>query len=439
MAEQFIKNSSEEMLRVNSEPLEVIGRMIDSDEFILAARELKDGYDADRTRFILKNIVEAYGTRFDDRLKLMAKKDYYRSPDRDYVSGGIPVQVKNGWVTIHGAKFPTRGKIEAQNRFLKNLTNILYISNEELRDSPDLSFRPCRQKIILRIQEKKPLRILLDVDESRGIAVIYDFRFQTAFYVPISEGIIKKGAITNLLLIHGAGGSRSTGDSMVGPMLYFRKKFGYSAITFDTPNHGHATHSEDFHDLDLFLEWMDSVLSYLRYLAPRKAHVAIGRSHGDNVLEEYCIRRPYKLDGMVGISGYHPAWTEPNIPHMNKRVDEGALTFNQEGMRMAMAHEGVDAIFTNGKISKYRIRDGQCQWTFLKKEHQTPALKISGTKDPEYMHGFPTFILERRREAERKRQKFLVIENGSHDLLSLTNNSQHKEVYQAIKEFVEGL
>lgn len=372
-----------------------------------------------------------------------AKQKRYPVPDRGLDIPGHTVVVKEGWGRIDGVKVEIKGPVKTQNEKLKQVALLLDIPEAELAKSVALAHPMFKERVRKKILRGEPLRRLVKINEGAGIAVIHDERFGTVFYIPYNSGWVMRQAKAMVPMIPGAGGARSTGATMQAPMVRLRS-LKYNAVTFDTPNHGLAVRDAYFNDLKKFMEWIDVVLGYFRFLAnegPRILPlVPIGRSHGENTLLQYAVDHPGKLDGLIGVSGYDPAWDDRTFPHLLERIKEGDFVPHPAGLVMAAAHDGVklavEGAFLNeeGTITA-PSRDAMSikvdgdkkppQWAFLDPLTcgawvLTPSLHFSATQDTDYQ-GVDRFWEERTAWVEGLPgdHRIVVIPGGRHDLLSL--------------------
>ncbi|MBI4125101.1 MAG: hypothetical protein HY609_05160 [Deltaproteobacteria bacterium] len=354
-------------------------------------------------------------------------------PDRVMEILGWQVRVEGGEAKIDGVSFTLRGNIVAQDKKIRDIAATLAIPPSERELGAALAHPMFREEVERRLRTGEPLRKLLAVNDQIGVAVVFDHRFGTAFYIPYKTGWVMGDCRAIVPMFHGGGGARSTGLTMQAPAIRLRRLYGFNAVAFDTPNHGQSVRDKRFHNLDEFIGWMYTLLGYFRYLSSGKVPVvAIGRSHGDNALDEYAARYPGRLDGVIGISGYDPAWGPATLPTLRRRVAQGTFDPHPTGTPMVEAHD--------------------TQWTFLRdgsddRRRQTPTLYMSGTADEEYSEGVPDFYEQRRARAERLGHRMLVVEGGAHDLLSLnrermrtqSEGEEMKRVYEEVNAFIEGV
>ena len=381
------------------------------------------------------------------RILKLSKDRTLEGPD------GRTITVKEGVGTIDGVPIPLRGSERTQNRTLLEVASVLAMSPAELKASPDLAHPFYKEEVERRIAAGEPLRVLKGFMEAHSVVVVWDARFGTVFYLPYKSGWILKGARAMTPMIPGGGGARSTGATMVAPMIKLRNEFQYSTLTLDTPNHGLAVKDLRFHSLDVMMGWVNQILRYFLYLSGGEIPmVPIGRSFGDNLLKELTTRYPGVLDGAVCVSGYDPAWDEAILPELLRRIasepdPDKRFIPNPTGYPMVAAFDGVNAKVENGTI-KVHSR-GKPQWTFLNPEAQealgkTPMIDFSGTADLDYM-GIPDFYRQRETRAKSLGHKMVIVLNGPHDLLGLGNRDgmtpEAKErmhaVYTAVRDFVE--
>jgi len=455
IAADFLAHADLGMLEGNLKCLKMIGHAIESDEFLNDVDTLRtllgngqtDKPYVDLVRHRLVALIEGHSHHFAAKTKHL-RQAFHTPPgilklnDQEFI-------LKHGYAYLHGVGIPLVGKTSAHRRKLMHIVRLLKVPDEELR-IPELVFPEYRFEVTQRIRNKKPIRLLVAYDEHSNIAVIYDFRFGTAFYVPITTGWVMQGAKAIVPMIHGAGGANSTGLSMVAPALHLRK-MGYSAMSFDCPNHGYAHQSAKFNLLPEYILWLDYILNYFRYLANGLPVVAIGRSHGDNALEEHATLFPRKLKAIIGVSGYDPLWSIPNLHNLNERIRAGKFRPNKQGLIMALLHEGLRINFSDdGTVNITDVH--KSQWLHLdeREEHLrnanaggTPTLKLTGKADEEYSHGVPDFWKQREDRAKRLGHQHLVVENGPHDLLSLKSSRLELQkdqivlIYQTIDEFLK--
>ena len=374
---------------------------------------------------------------------------------------------------IDGVPIELRGSCKTQDAKLQRIASLLKIDDAELLDSVALAHPFLKALVQKRMREGKPLRKLLKVNEGNGVAVIYDYRFGSAFYVPWKDGWILDKAKSFVPLFHGAGGSRSTGATMQAAMIRLRS-LRHSAITFDTPNHGYGLKDKRFHQLSEFTGWVDCLIDYFRYLRDHSKMVPIipiGRSHGENAIVQFAVNHPGKVDGLVGISGYDPAWDAQTFPHIVARIGKPGregFTPHPKGLPMVADHDGVQAavagVLLGGDheeeivvpdLSQVTIQLGERgapQWTFLDPAsdpllESIPTLHFSGTEDDDY-RPVDRFWEERRRWAARLpgRHEMVVIDGGGHDLLSLggtkpspEEKARTAEVYSRVDAFLSSI
>lgn len=353
----------------------------------------------------------------------------YEVPDRTLKVLGMKITVEGGEAKIGPVSVPLLGSVATQDRKIRDVVATLAIPDGEKQLSLRLAYPPFREEVRKLLEADRPLRELLAVNDEFGVAVVLDHRFGTAFYIPYKTGWVLPDARSIVPMFHGGGGERSTGLSMVAPATKLRNDFSFNAIAFDAPNHGRSVQDKRFHNLTEFISWMGSIIDYFRYLSGGVIPVvAVGRSHGDNALDQYAVAHPGKLDGIIGFSGYDPAWEEATRPTEERRIAAGKYRPHPTGRPMVDAHDP--------------------QWTFLKPEldeprRRTMTLFVSGTSDEEYAEGVPNFYLQRKARADRLGHKMLIVEGGGHDLLSLslerirTKPEEIGLVYEAIKGFVE--
>lgn len=409
---------------------------------IFSAKKELDGTTVSGEKYPL-NLVDLARQAMEEKVPKT-----FAIPDRRYTLSGHEIAVEKGEVSIDGIKL-TGINLNAtprnQDRKLAQIVHTLDIPEQESKESPELAHPPFREKVERLLKEEKPLRRLVDVDDTLGIALVFDERFQTVFYIPYKEGWMLQGARAIVPMFHGGGGSRSTGRTMIAPAIKFRNDFKYNAITFDTPNHGHAIKDRRFHDLAEFQAWTGTLLNYFKFLSGGVIPVVpIGRSHGDNNLDEYASRQGRVLLGFVGISGYDPAWNEPTLPTLLRRIEEGDFKPHPQGLPMVFAHEGVGVTVVEGGKLVFGEKSAD-QWTFLNPAQdevrgRTPTLLLQGTADAEYSEGRPEFWKEREERAKRLGFDFLTVDGGPHDLLSLNNPPEMIDlVYRKISAFIEGI
>ena len=357
---------------------------------------------------------------------------------------------------IDGVKIDLAGHGTTQREKLQQIEWLLEIPNVERQVSVDLAFEMFKERVEEKIKRGEPLRRLVGMDETQGVAIIWDERFGTAFFVPWKRGwSLGDESRAVIPMFHGAGGARSTGKSMIAPMIKLRNDYGYSTLALDAPNHGLAVKDERFKNLDFSLRWTDSIINYAYFLAGGSVPViGLGRSHGDNILEEFNVRQPGSLDGSIHVSGYNGAWTMLNLPYLNERIRNGDFKASLTGLPMVMAQEGLGVKFNqDGTVDFYP--QGENQWTFLNpdndvKRRQTPSVYLQGTRDQDYSNGVPLFYKEREARAQRFGFSFLTEVGGQHDLISLNTKSDDPEVakvlharmlrvYEFVYKFVEGI
>lgn len=328
---------------------------------------------------------------------------------------------------------------------------LVAIPEEEYAQSLELTYPPFRERVRALIEEGTPLRRWVDGDSR--VAIIFDERFGTAFHVPVQSGWVLPGAKAFMPLLHGGGGAESNGKTMIQPALKLRgKKYLCSAISFDCPNYGHAFRDPGFENLQKYLEWLDSVFRYFRFLTRgRIPLIAVGRSHGENTLQEYILRHPSRLDGIIGVSGYMPGWFLSNLPNFRKNVAEGDFKLNREGFAMAMAHEGLLPVVPEGRWEELKLNPhpgSPNQWSFPEAAHEDamdlPMLLLTDRNDPEHKN-VPDFVRIRENFAKQRQAAFLTTAFGLHDLLLINNNRDTSSensariatVYAEIGEFVD--
>ncbi|MDP2599379.1 MAG: hypothetical protein Q8P84_01410 [Deltaproteobacteria bacterium] len=374
----------------------------------------------------------------------------FSTPDRNFQYKGHTISVKEGKVQIDGVlvQLNLNTGTAGQDEKIRQIIDTLEISPDEERRSVQLAHPFYQKEVEQRLSRGKSLRKLIDVDDNFGVAKVFDYRFGTVFYIPYRTGWFSAEAKAIMPLFHGGGGARSRGETLLAPANKMRGDFKISTLVFDLPNHGGALADERFHDLPTMLSWMDTLFQYCRYLADYKIPlVAVGRSSGENLLDEYAARYPEALDGIIGVSGYQPGWLAANEAAFRRRIEEGNFQPHPTGLPMVLAYDGLE--YRNGGFAaNYCFRESQ--WTFAEEEaeearRKTPKLMFTGTEDQDSKEGVPDFWQQRNAEALYLGHQSLVIKGGRHDLLALNlksdptpeNRARVEKVYTAIGNFIK--
>lgn len=138
----------------------------------------------------------------------------------------------------------------------------------------------------------------------------FDHSLETRFYfagtaVPNAhtgvQPLVDPNSKAVFLMVHGSGTMKSSGRNFSSVMNTLGQ-MGYSAVAFDLPFHMEGPKSQSMYDIKKYNDWMEKAVEKVRSESNGKPVYLVGHSFGPDVIMEYLIQNPHKVQGAALLS-----------------------------------------------------------------------------------------------------------------------------------------
>jgi pimeloyl-ACP methyl ester carboxylesterase len=145
----------------------------------------------------------------------------------------------------------------------------------------------------------------------------------TATGLPDRSGalpLVDERARAVFVFFHGSGTAQSSGRNFKDNMNQLAQ-LGYASVSFDYPFHMDGSTRDQMRRVDRFMGMVDQLISRIRAGQPDRPVFLVGHSFGPDVIAEYLMRYPFRVNGgaLLSPAGFDPVlekWYEQKTSRM---------------------------------------------------------------------------------------------------------------------------